>query len=85
MIRCLIPLFLMTAPAVASPFIDYPEEDIPEGRIEIVVPPADLARCRATLAMVLTPVMVDENGMPMLALPASGGDHPDVACVAAQS
>jgi len=83
MFRLLAIPMLATAPALASPYIDYPEEPMPEGRVEILVPPEDLERCRATLAMVLTPVMVDENGNAMLALPAGDAEHPDAACVAA--
>lgn len=86
MFRCFLLLALSTAPAMASPFIDYPDDTVPAtGPIEIIVPPEDLERCRATFALVLTPVMPDADGNPVLALPAAEVTHPDVTCVVATS
>lgn len=62
MLRALALALVLASPAFAEPGQDYRTEEAPDGTVRIVVSLKDLPLCQLTLAMVLTPAVVDEQG-----------------------
>jgi hypothetical protein len=82
------PALAASEPPVAAPVVvpegpAYRHETAADGTILIVVAPEDLLECRITLAFVLMPLTLDEQGNP-LPVAAGGAARPPAECVSAE-